>query len=161
MPAMRTPFISRTRSTVGKRSFGQMPSRKSPRSTISMMSCTRPMRSAMRDDLADDGKFRLQADVDRAHHLLDARDRRAAQQHDRRGNAAVAQAADVFEARFRQPDDAAAQHGARHLRHAAGALGDAEHLDAGVGAAPHHSARVALDAAEIDGDFRSGHLQPL
>ena len=44
-------------------------------------------------------------------------------------NAAVAQAADILEARLGDADDAAAQHGARHLRHAAGALGDAEHLE--------------------------------
>ncbi len=49
MPAMRTPLNSSIRSTVGIRSLGQMPSRRSPRSIISMMSWTRPMRSAMRE----------------------------------------------------------------------------------------------------------------
>ena len=124
------------------------------------MSCTLAHALGDARQLADDGKLGLQADVDRAHDLLDARDRRAAQQHDRRGNAAVAQPADVLEAQLGDPDDAAAQHGARHLRHAAGPLGDAEHLDAGSRAAFDDRSGIALDAAEIDGDLRSGHFLP-
>jgi hypothetical protein len=107
---------------------------------------------------ADGGELGLQADVDSAHHLLDARHRRTAQQHDRGGDAAVAQPADVFEARFGDAGDAAAQHGTRHLRHAASALGDAEDLDAGQGAAVDDGARIALDAAKVDGDLRSRHF---
>ena len=66
--------------------------------------------------------------------------------------------ADVFERGFGDVRDAAARHGARHLRHAAGALGDAEHLDARQRAALGDGAGVALDAAKVDGDLRSRHF---
>ena len=78
----------------------------------------------------DDGEFRLQADVDGAHHFLGPRQGRAAQQHDGGLNAAFAQPADIFKARFGDAHDTPAQHGARHLRHAAGSLGDTKNLDA-------------------------------
>ena len=157
MPAMRTPFSSSICSTVGMRSFGQMPSREI--AEIDHQHDVVDAAHALGDAryLADGGELGLQADVDGAHHLLDARHRRAAQQHDRRIDAAVAQPADVFEARFGDAGNAAAQHGARHLRHAASALGDAEDLDAGQGAAVDDGARIALDAAKVDGDLRSGH----
>jgi hypothetical protein len=107
--------------------------------------------------LADDRQLGIEADVDGRDHLLDAREWRAAQQQDRSVDAAVAQAPDILEAGLADADDAAAQHGARHLRHPAGSLGDAKDLNAGLRATAHHGLRIALDAAEINGDLRTGH----
>ena len=153
MPAMRTPLrpttsLHRRQKIVRPDAFAQIAEIDHQHDVVHAAQAFGDARQ-----FADDGELGLQADVDRAHHLLDARDRRAAQQHDRRGNAAVAQPADVLETRLGDPADAAAQHGARHLRHAAGPLGDAEHLDAGRRAADDDRSGVALDTAEIDGDF--------
>ncbi len=48
-PARLMPGSCITSSTAAIRSLGQMPSRRSPRSTMRITSCTRPMRSATRD----------------------------------------------------------------------------------------------------------------
>jgi hypothetical protein len=108
-------------------------------------------------DFLDDGQFRLEAHIDVAHHIFGPGQRRAAQEHDRAGNAAVAQAMDILEPRLGDPNDAAAKHRARHLRHAAGALGHPEHLNAGRRAPLDHRPRIALDAAKIDGYRGPGH----
>ncbi len=105
-------------------------------------------------DLADRGEFRLQADVDGAHHLLDTSERWLRSSMIGQSYAALVQAADVLEAGFGNAGDAAAQHGARHLWHAATAFGDAEDADAVLGATLHDGARIALQPSEIDRNLR-------